>query len=116
MTIELGKKYQARCGYPARVLADDLKGDLPVVAAVDVGDRENAYRYPLNGRFIGDREDNPLDLIEVPETFDLAQWANVYPTFWVTYGTREEADRCAATSRISCKEVHVKGTVGEGLV
>lgn len=56
-------QYQTRAGAPVRILAVDLAGDRPVVAAIQTGDGEAVYTYPLDGRYCA--EPRGLDLISV---------------------------------------------------
>lgn len=77
--IEIGKTYRTRCGWPARVHANDLGDDRPVLASV----KNPKYgwldiRLTAEGRrdFLG--QDNDLDLIEVKPVITLTRWVNVY--------------------------------------
>ena len=46
---------KTRCGYPARLVATDLKGDMPLLALVDEGTRQVAIQYTKEGRLVNDK-------------------------------------------------------------
>ena len=67
MTLDLTKPIQTRDGRAVRILASDVKGTYPLVAAVTRRNtnREAVEAYTIEGRFLNNRE-NPLDLINLP--------------------------------------------------
>lgn len=64
--IEITKKYKTRSGLPVRVIATDIKGPYPVVAAVlDNCDVETVCVYTNTGEFLRGDINHPDDLFEV---------------------------------------------------
>lgn len=61
------KPVQTRSGKPARILATDLAGRMPLVAAVPAfyGSGEAVHRYYADGR-ASRYDEQPLDLVNVP--------------------------------------------------
>lgn len=69
--IDITKKYRTRDGKPVRILATDLKGTLPIVVAINVGDYESIIALSPEGRQWSDMN-TPCDLIEVSPYEDYA--------------------------------------------
>jgi len=69
ITFDPTKPVQTRYGDKVRILCDNLKGDKPICAAVDMGLAENIGFYNADGKFnYKDGTSNPiLDLINIPE-------------------------------------------------
>lgn len=75
------KPVKTRSGSPARILATDLQGGRPIVAAVmGLDGGETLYRYGADGlHFSASRELNALDLINPPEK--RGTWVYLYRDF-----------------------------------
>lgn len=69
VTFDPTKPVQVRYGDKARILCDNLKGDKPICAAIDMESQENIGFYNTDGKFTyKDGTKNPiLDLINIPE-------------------------------------------------
>jgi hypothetical protein len=100
-----------------RILATDLKFDLPIVIAVlrDDGREEIRTRHP-DGR-VNPGRDSPYDLVNVPKKHEV--WINFYDDDGegdydsYSYPSRAIADESADSNRIAC--IRVEFTEGEGL-
>jgi len=72
--LDINKPVQTRDGRPARIIATDVKSSYPIVALVKVcinnnEECENNVSYTKDGKcFASKIEDDPRDLINVPET------------------------------------------------
>lgn len=77
--IELAKKrhpVQTRDGKPVRIICFDRKGNVPIVALVDMGDdAEHVRYYRANGRR-SNTSDVSMDLVMAPVKKE--GWVNVY--------------------------------------
>lgn len=100
-----------------RILATDLKFDLPIVIAIlRDNDREEIRTRHPDGR-VNPGRDSPYDLVNVPKKHEV--WINLYDTeevfFGCAYPTREQANANANANinRTAC--VRVEFTEGEGL-
>lgn len=99
-----------------RILAADLKYNLPIVIAVlrDDGREEIRTRHS-DGRVNPDR-DSPYDLVNVPKKYEV--WINFYDDEEggydsYSYSSQAIADESADSTRIAC--IRVEFTRGEGL-
>lgn len=68
MALDLSKPIQTRDGKPARILANDVKGDTEnkIIALVDTGDEEILAIRLASGRLLEGAE-RPDDLVNAPE-------------------------------------------------
>lgn len=106
--------HKTRRGLPARIIATDLAGFYPIVAAVKNGPLETAYSYTAAGRYLVNNKDYRLDLINAePESKE--GWLNIYPggANGQLCRSRKMADRLASENRIAC--VKITYYEGEGL-
>lgn len=78
--IEIGKTYQARCGWEARVHATDLGHTFyPVLATILDPDKGwGTVHLTANGNFITTGGPHDFDLVEVKPVITLMRWVNVY--------------------------------------
>lgn len=67
--LDLSRPVQTRDGRPARIIANDVKGDTEnkVIALVDMGDEEILAIRLANGKLLMDDQESPDDLINVPQ-------------------------------------------------
>lgn len=72
-------KLETRDGKPARILATDIRGQRPIVAALyyEEGDEELVYYYTEDGFFKSCQEASHLDLVIVEEIEELPNWEEV---------------------------------------
>ena len=72
-TIELGKQYQAKCGYKVRIYATDGAGKFSIHGAIDHGDGYWILaRWTESGRHYDD--DSKLDLIKINPKRKIEFW------------------------------------------
>jgi len=76
MSISMKKCYKTRDGRSVRVLAVDVKGTYPVVAAVVWKSGNEDIHYYTQGGAVDTRDTNHLDLVEVKEK--VVFWFNSY--------------------------------------
>lgn len=116
MMLDVSKPIQNRSGFPARILAYDLRGDYPIAAAVMKGDVEVLVAVTAAGR-IWPSIASEHDLVNVPET--RRGWVNIFskdPDLAYLHPTREAADLAADRMnipRLACLEFTYK--TGDGL-
>lgn len=84
-----GKPICTRNGRKARIICWNLKGDYPIVAAVetDNGTREEVFRYTKKGHYLKPETKDLDDLMMLPEKKE--GFINAYKS--ITYTTKEEA-------------------------
>lgn len=119
MTFDPTKPVQTRCGYPARILATDLKNpNHPIVAAVtkDSG-TEMVESYKQCGTLWNSGLDE-MDLINIPQKH--VRWVNVFGSgdgFYVcSFFESEAAARIAIPHpKLVAKAIRIEFTEGEGL-
>lgn len=114
--FKTGWRGKTRDGRDARVIADDLRGDYPLVVVITDKDRnELVVSYAANGRsYVHAKAASPHDLIDEPLL--LEGWVNLYPgVIGSVFPTKEEADRMAVRNRIACVHVRTSYHVGDGL-
>jgi hypothetical protein len=94
-----GAKVQTRDGRHVKILTHDKAGTYPVVALV--GEDEQVFAYTRTGQR-HDGHDSPIDLVMTPEMCTV--YINVYHDNHnaYVYSNREDADKCAASARVSC--------------
>lgn len=109
MTFDPTKPVQTRCGYPARILATDVRGKFPVIAAVEKGGTETVFQFGLDGDC---DETTRLDLINIPQKH--VRWVNVYATRAdAVHKSKDLADAYCSHDRIAC--IRIEFQEGEGL-
>src|SRR5262249_9172645 len=69
------KPFRTKSGLKARLLVNDLKGCMPLLVALDCGEYEAVYKYPLDGKHSSERG---WDLVNIPSRLTGKQWAAVY--------------------------------------
>ena len=110
--IDFNKPVQTRDGRKVRILCTDMDGEPDTVVGI-VGDgphNELVHSWKANGHFMFDDVEEPLDLINVPET--RVVWVNMYPDGVASfYSMKEDADGRAASDRHAC--IRVEYTVGQ---
>lgn len=116
-TISKDKQYRTRDGREARVLATDIKGRYPVLAAVqNLNGTEAIYALDERGMHYVNAEQSPFDLIEVKPRFRIERWVNVYSnpsSMSYLYKTKAKALGCTGYGRIATKRIIIEGTEGE---
>ena len=113
MTFDPTKPCMTRDGRPVALITTQGREPWPLVGYIG-GDTYPSF-WTVRGDFeIEDDLSCPYDLINTPEPKRSGEvWVNVYLNGAVTWNSRADADKCAA-SRVAC--VHVPWTEGEGLV
>lgn len=121
--IDINKKYKLRNGCEVVIykIYTDPNQTYPVHGAYK--NTNGAYvlcNWTNMGNYVSTRllrEENTRDIVLIPETFDFGtKWVNVYPNqISYKYDTKLAADKCASLGRIACIQIHLKGTIGEGL-
>lgn len=105
MGLDLTKPVRTRDGRPVRILCTDANGPAPIFALVKTSDfRDDVHRYKADGKLnqIGiSRGDDPLDLVNVPETTSV--YAAVYPYRADPYAKLFEYD-CLADAALEAGE------------
>lgn len=115
------KPVQTCDGRPARILCTDLKTYLqwPILAAVtELDGREHTYYFSAAGVLPGYAINNGRgDLVNVPVEHFREVWINFYPGAKGIrpFFSKEEADGCAAPSRIACIRFTATFREGEGI-
>ena len=108
MTFDPTKPCTTRDGRPVEIITTKGREPWPVVGY------RNRETQPCCWTARGNGQSPLLDLINAPEPKRSGEvWVNVYLNGAVTWNSRADADKCAA-SRVAC--VHVPWTEGEGLV
>jgi hypothetical protein len=111
--LDLSKPIQTRDGRRARILANDLKGTRPLVAAISTSDsspNEGVYTYLEDGRYLTS-DPHHFDLVNVPVKKE--GWTVVRP-----YPIGYDGSHAYATWLFDTKteaEKH-QGKFGEGVV
>jgi len=115
--IDWTKPVQTRDGRKARVLCTDIVGGFnPVVAAYIDGCAELVALYSIDGKYFASSDDNPRDLINIPEKQVIEYWVNIYQSLHPgLHLTKALAECSSAPNRIACIRVKQEYTVGEGL-
>jgi len=113
MIFDPTKPVQTRAGEKVRILATDLPGEWPIVAAIiDDCDGYEITSYTASGKVFPDGENSPVDLVNIPE--DQFAWVNLYKQpsgrlyFGSEYSCRGEAvefSHPSAVGRIKIKLV-----------
>lgn len=105
--------WQTRDGRPVRILANDLKSDMPIVAAVNEGMGEYVSNHRANGSWAPlTGYEHPRDL--VPRPVKRKGWVNIgRHGHTLFYDSRIEADEKGWPDRIACIEIEF--FEGEGL-
>lgn len=115
--ITMDGKYQTRDGRPVRVLCVDADIDgQPVVGIIGGKYGDEVQSWEADGSYWDDNDNDPDDLIPVPEKRRVKFWVNVYGdrngNLW---DCRSNADMAAGSGRLACLEIDREFTVGEGL-
>lgn len=116
--INIKKPVQTQGGRPARILCANLKDyKWPIVAAVTYdGNNETVHCYQADGAS-GCASGALDDLVNVPVEHFREVWINFYPGAKGIrpFFSKEEADGCAAPSRIACIRFTATFREGEGI-
>lgn len=110
MTIDWTKPIETMNGFPARVIATDIKGDRSIlVAALNVAGNENVYWLDSKGRGFLYREPSVRNVPPAP----VVRYFNFYSDGAIgnDQESRKEADDNAGPDRIAC--VRVEFTEGQ---
>jgi hypothetical protein len=100
-----GSEVVTRDVKPARILCFDLKGDMPIIAAIDYGNEEWVSRFTDKGTYEYYKGENSRDLFMA--SIKKEAWLNVYSEYIVTaFPTKEDAELCAEEDRVAC--IHIE--------
>jgi len=93
MTINYNRPVQTRSGIPVRIICTDAQGNNPIVGLVEERGQETTYRWYKNGNHFQDIQNNPFDLMNVPEKRNV--WINFYDDNFNSQGhpSKEVADK-----------------------
>ncbi len=108
-----GGKCQTVDGKPARIIATDLIGKYPIVAAIKTDNGEECVEtYTSKGFLLFDNKNTGCCLTNLPEK--ITGWINMYKSgCGHFYASRKLADELSHDDRLACIPVTFKE--GEGL-
>lgn len=106
-TITLDKKYKYRNGEPARILAIDTPGNMPVVSVTVSG---LLIQHNPEGGFFRSSPESIYDLIEVREPREC--WVNYHSEQQYMderqYDSKEKAAFCQRKPMGPCEQIHFR--------
>jgi hypothetical protein len=99
-----GEPVVTRDGKPARIICFDLKGAMPIIAAIDYGNEECVNCFTDKGIYEDYKGENSRDLFMA--SIKKEAWLNVYSEYIVTaFPTKEDAELCAEVDRVACIKI-----------
>ena len=109
---------------PVRIIATDLKGKYPIVAAIENDNGENqVFTYTADGHFCATSDGSDVrNLVNVPpwpRRIQRTVWLNVYEGFTWLFSSKENADlfeRSCLTPRLALVKHDIDVPVGHGLL